>query len=183
MWPLCLYVGLVLVLFVRFQSPTTEPRPLRLEAQPAHLRLVRRHHRLFYGILLAAPVEWVLRGRPASWVEVAGALVFLAGIAGYRKAGGTLGEHLTPLLAPREPATLVERGPYRRLRHPMYLAELAMAFGAPLTLGAYVVSALAIAFATVVLRRIGMEERLLAARMPGYRAYAGRTHRLIPYVY
>jgi len=144
---------------------------------------VRWHHRLFYAILLAAPLEWLLRGRPGSWVAGAGAGLFLGGLVGYRGAGGALGEHLTPLLAPREPATLIERGPYRRLRHPMYLAELAMAAGAPVTLGAYTTLTLAAGFAFVVGRRIAVEERLLCEHMPGYRSYAARTYRLLPYVY
>jgi protein-S-isoprenylcysteine O-methyltransferase Ste14 len=183
MWPLLVYVGLVLALFVRFRDPDAPRRPLHLVAAPEHLRLVRRHHRVFSAILLAAPIEWLLRGRPASWLAAAGAVLFLAGVVGYRQAGGALGEQLTPLVAPREPAMLVEHGLYRRLRHPMYLAELAMAGGAPLTLGAYATLALAGAFAVVVGQRIAIEERLLAERMPGYRAYAERTYRLLPYVY
>ena len=144
---------------------------------------MRRHHRVFYAILLAAPIEWLLRGRPDGWAVGAGAGIFLAGLIGYRTAGGALGEQLTPLVAPREPATLVARGPYCRVRHPMYRAELAMAGAAPLTLGAYATLALAGAFALVVGQRIAIEERLLSERMPGYRAYAERTYRLLPYVY
>jgi protein-S-isoprenylcysteine O-methyltransferase Ste14 len=154
-----------------------------LVAAPEHLRLVRWHHRVFYAILLVAPLEWLLRGRPDGWVAGAGAGLFFWGIVGYRVAGGALGEHLTPLLAPCEPATLVERGPYRRLRHPMYLAELAMAAGAPVALGAYTTLILAVVVVLVIGRRIAVEERLLCERIPGYRAYAARTYRLIPYVY
>jgi protein-S-isoprenylcysteine O-methyltransferase Ste14 len=182
-WPLLVYVGLVLALFIRFQDPSTVRRPLHLVAAPEHLRLVRRYHRVFYAILLAAPIEWLLRGRPDGWVLGLGAGLFFAGLIGYRKAGGALGEQLTPLVAPCEPAMLVEGGPYRRLRHPMYLAELAMAGGAPLTLGAYATLVLAGAFALVVGQRIVIEERLLSERLPGYRAYAERTYRLFPYVY
>ena len=38
-------------------------------------------------------------------------------------------------------------------------------------------------FASVVLRRIVIEERALRLRLPEYAAYAARTYRLIPYVY
>lgn len=148
------------------------------------MALVRRHHRAFYALLLAAPLEWLLRGRPvAGWVALVGSLLFLAGVVGYRRAGSALGPQLTPLVAPSEPPVLVERGPYRRLRHPMYLAELAMALGAPLTLGATVTLALTLVFAVIVVQRVRLEERVLGDTMPRYRDYAARTHRLVPYVY
>jgi protein-S-isoprenylcysteine O-methyltransferase Ste14 len=159
-------------------------RPVHLVAEPAHLALVRRHHRAFYALLVAAPLEWLVRGRPAGgWLALAGSLLFLAGVVGYRRAGSALGAQLTPLVAPSEPAILIERGPYRRLRHPMYLAELAMALGAPLTLGATATLVVTLVFAAIVLERIALEERVLAEAMPGYRAYAARTHRLVPHVY
>lgn len=174
----------MLALFVRFQVPdAARRRAVHLVAEPAHLRLVRRHHRMFYLLLLAAPIEWLTRGRPSAWIQLAGGALFLAGVIGYRKAGGALGAQLTPLVAPRPPATLVERGPYRRLRHPMYLAELAMAFGAALTLAARTALLLAVVFAIIVVQRIVLEERVLRAAMPGYAAYAARTYRLVPYVY
>lgn len=183
MWPLILYVGLVLALFVRFQDPGSERRRPQLEATPDELRLVRRHHRVFYALLLAAPIEWLLAGQVAGGMQIAGALLFVGGLIGYRRAGDALGEQLSPLVAPREPATLVDRGPYRWLRHPMYVAELAMAWGAALMLGSYVSATLAVAFVILVLHRVGIEERLLHARLPGYRAYVARTKRFVPYVY
>ena len=154
-----------------------------MEGSERELRIVRFHHRLFYAILLAASVEWVVRGRPGSWVQFAAAGLFLGGIVGYRRAGGALGMQLSPLLAPREPAAMVEDGPYRGLRHPMYLAQLAMAVGAALSMGARVTLVLVLALAVVLVHRIRVEESLLMERLPAYRAYAKRTYRLIPYVY
>ena len=152
-------------------------------ASPEDLRLVRRHHAVFYALLVAAPVEWWWRGRPAGWLQLAGAVVMVAGVVGYRRAGGALGDHLSPLVAPAEPAVLVERGPYRRLRHPMYLAEIAIAFGAPCLLAARGTVLLSVLFTALVIRRIGIEERVLGARLADYRSYAARTYRLVPYVY
>jgi len=163
--------------------PETGAAPRRLECSPEDLRLVRRHHRAFYALLVAAPVEWFWRGRPGGWLQLGGALLFLAGVIGYRRAGWALGAQLSPLVAPREPARLVASGAYARIRHPMYLAELAMAFGAALTLRARVAGALAVVFTAVVLHRIGREERALCARIAEYPAYAARTYRLMPYVY
>lgn len=145
--------------------------------------MVRRQHRVFYALLLASPIEWLLAGRPARPGQLGAAALFLGGLVGYRRAGHALGQRLTPLLAPREPASLSTEGLYRRVRHPMYLAELVMAFAAPLVLGARVSLLLSLAFAAVIVQRIAREERILLERMPGYREYAARTHRLVPYVY
>jgi protein-S-isoprenylcysteine O-methyltransferase Ste14 len=183
MWPLFAYVGLVLALFVRVQDPARRRHTTELVATAADVRLVRRQHRLFYALLLVAPIEWWWRGRASTWSQLAGAATFLAGVLGYRAAGGALGEQLSPLLAPREPARLIAAGPYGRLRHPMYLAELAIAIGAAWTLAAKASAVLALAFAAVLLHRMTLEERMLRARLPEYAAYAARTYRLIPYVY
>jgi protein-S-isoprenylcysteine O-methyltransferase Ste14 len=182
-WPLAAYLIGVAALFVRFVDPEAERAPRELVASERDLAMVRRHHAAFYGLLVAAPAEWWLRGRPAAWTQLAGALLLCAGLAGYRRAGRALGDQLGPLIAPAEPARLVERGPYGRLRHPMYLAELAMAFGVPLLLGACWTLALSVVFAVLVLRRIAVEERALADRLPEYPAYAARTSKLIPHVY
>ena len=183
MWPLVVYVVLVLALFVRFEDPERRRRPMHVEATAEDVRWVRRQHRVFYALLFAAPLEWWWRGRPAAAMQLVGVALFLAGVIGYRVAGGALGDQLSPLIAPRPPERLVDSGPYRRLRHPMYLAELAMAVGAPLTLGSCATLVLSAAFTAIIVRRIGLEERLLRERVPGYTAYAARTYRLIPYVY
>jgi len=154
-----------------------------LVASESDLRLVRRQHRLFYALLFVSPVEWWWRGRPAGLGQVVGALVFLAGVVGYRVAGGTLGAQLSPLVAPREPARLVVHGPYASVRHPMYAAELAMAAGAPWTLAAKASAVLALLFAVTLLRRLRVEEHALEERLPEYAEYARRTYRVIPYVY
>ncbi len=168
---------------MRFVDPEAARAPRRLVGSAADLALVRRQHWAFYALLLAAPIEWWWRGRPASAAQLVGLVLAAAGVAGYRRAGRALGDQLGPLVAPSEPAVLVERGPYRRIRHPMYLAELAMAVGLPLVLGAVGTLALSLVFGAVVLHRIGVEEEALAARLPDYPAYAARTHRLIPHVF
>ncbi len=182
-WPLAAYLAGVLALFVRIEDPAAPREHRQLVASAADLVIVKRHHAVFYAVLMAAPIEWLFQGRPAGVTQIAGALSFAAGVAGYRHAGRALGDQLGPLIAPAEPAVLVERGPYGRLRHPMYLAELAMAFGVPGLLGASWTFVLSGLFAVLVIQRIGVEERALAERLPDYPAYAARTSRLLPHVY
>jgi protein-S-isoprenylcysteine O-methyltransferase Ste14 len=75
---------------------------------------------------------------------------------------------------------LVMRGPYRLVRHPVYLGELGACAG--LVMGAP--SAWNFAAAAVLLAgqlvRMRLEERALEHEFPEYAAYAARTPRLIP---
>lgn len=168
---------------MRFVDPEAPRVSRHLVASEADLALVRRHHAIFYGLVLMAPLEWWLRGRPAGMIQIAGVGLALGGVVGYRWAGRALGDQLSPLVAPAEPAVLVVRGPYRHLRHPMYLAELALAFGVPLMLGVTWTLVPSALFAVAILHRIGVEERAVAARLPAYPDYAARTSRLIPHVF
>lgn len=76
---------------------------------------------------------------------------------------------------------LVTRGPYRLVRHPLYLGELTAGLG--IVLGASTWAPALGAWALCVglqLVRTAYEERALRAEFPEYSAYAERTRRLIP---
>lgn len=75
-------------------------------------------------------------------------------------------------------------GPYRYVRHPMYVAMCLLDLGLPLTLGSWwglVVSGLMMI--AVVIRTI-LEDKTLQRELPGYDEYARQVrHRLIPGVW
>jgi protein-S-isoprenylcysteine O-methyltransferase Ste14 len=176
------YLALVLVLLVRLVPPGTTARPPVRPGPDEPLRLVRTHHALFYAILLGAPLEaLVLGGTPAR--RGLGVVLFAAGVAMYRIAGRALGEALSPLVSPRPGAALVTSGPYRYLRHPMYVGQALIAVGAPLTLGCRWVVWLALPALVVLGLRMASEEAALARTFPGYGGWAARAKRLIPFVF
>ena len=75
---------------------------------------------------------------------------------------------------------VVDRGPYRLIRHPNYVALGLEFLGLPLIGGAYLSAlGLSLANALVLSRRIEEEEALLLA-IPGYREKMGGKPRFIP---
>lgn len=75
---------------------------------------------------------------------------------------------------------LITHGPYRVVRHPVYLGEIAAMGG--LTLAAPAVSHVGMLTVFVIAQsmRMGMEERALREAFPEYAAYAHATRRLVP---
>ena len=81
---------------------------------------------------------------------------------------------------PREGGQLVQSGPYRWIRHPMYSAVLLVAAAcAWADASAWAWLAMA-ALAAVLSVKAGLEERWMAAKHPGYADYCSRTRRFVP---
>lgn len=97
----------------------------------------------------------------------------------------TLGAHFRLILGTTHDQPLVERGPYRLVRHPGYLAQIVffVAFGAATRNGvalAVIVAAVAIGYGW----RIAAEERMMARAFgERWQAYAERRARLVPFVF
>ena len=83
---------------------------------------------------------------------------------------------------PKAGGRLVEAGPYRWIRHPMYTSV--MLFGAACVAARPVDWAwLALAaLVAVLVVKARVEERLMVQAHPGYAAYRGRTRRFIPWL-
>ena len=77
---------------------------------------------------------------------------------------------------------LVTHGPYRWVRHPIYLAILAFVWAGVASRGATLAIPTAIVATAAVAVRIGTEEALVLERYPEYAEYARRTRRIIPFV-
>jgi protein-S-isoprenylcysteine O-methyltransferase Ste14 len=142
---------------------------------------------LQFALLLAVLVVGLLTpGWPDSarwWLKGAGVLLVFAGALVIVQAARALGSGLTPFPKPPEAGTLVEDGPYRFVRHPVYSGGILFAAGLSLALSPLALvptAALAVAWAL----KASVEERFLRERFPAYHKYSSRVrYRLIPYVY
>jgi protein-S-isoprenylcysteine O-methyltransferase Ste14 len=109
-------------------------------------------------------------------------LVALAGLIGIR-ALLDLRSAFTPLPHPVPGSTLVERGVYRLVRHPMYLAVVTAGLGwALLTASPASLAATVVLFGFFDLKS-RREEVWLVEAYPDYAAYRRRTRRIVPGVY
>jgi protein-S-isoprenylcysteine O-methyltransferase Ste14 len=77
--------------------------------------------------------------------------------------------------------SLVARGLYRYVRHPIYAGDIILLAGLELALNSWLVLAV-LPVIIVVVRQARAEEALLLRTLPGYGEYCGRTKRFIPLI-
>jgi protein-S-isoprenylcysteine O-methyltransferase Ste14 len=77
--------------------------------------------------------------------------------------------------------TVTTSGPYRIVRHPMYLGNVTMFVGLPLVLGSWYGLAISACLIAIFVVRISLEDRTLHEELEGYPQYASRVRsRLVP---
>jgi protein-S-isoprenylcysteine O-methyltransferase Ste14 len=137
---------------------------------------------LQFGLLFALAILCVLQrpmGLPgvASWLSwLASTGVGLCTLSVNRP--GNFNIHPEP----HPDGHLVQEGPYRWVRHPMYVSVLLLAAGASVWLGSLLGWALFVALVGVLIGKAHLEEQWLLQRYTEYRAYRQHTWRLLPWI-
>jgi protein-S-isoprenylcysteine O-methyltransferase Ste14 len=110
-----------------------------------------------------------------------GLLVMLGGFAGTLWCYAALGDVWRMGIRWREKTALVKNGPYRYVRHPIYLFQVAMLLGALLFLPTpFSFILLFVHVLCVVIKAADEETYLLHVHGSGYQAYLSSTGRLLP---
>lgn len=144
---------------------------------------------IYTSVALAVWLAFSRHARfPESWripLLWAGCAMMAVGMALRVWSVRTLAQFFTIQVAIREGHRLIRRGPYRVLRHPSYTGALLTFYGFGLALGdALALIAVTVPVTVAFLRRINIEERVLAEAFPDeYPAYSRQTRRLIPYLW
>lgn len=118
---------------------------------------------------------------PANWtllsVELAGVTLGVWAILAMRVGNF----NITP--DPLSWTVLVTAGPYRLIRHPMYLALLITTL--PLIINHLTLTRLAVWLLLLLdlALKLAYEERILQKRLVGYEQYAKQSYRLVPFLY
>jgi protein-S-isoprenylcysteine O-methyltransferase Ste14 len=154
-----------------------------------------RAQRLSYWVLLLVSYLLLVHGRqlpyplnfrvlshaaPVAWC---GAFLCIAGLGLALWARVILGRNWSGIVTLKEGHELVERGPYRFVRHPIYTGILTMFFATAIVLG-HIAGFLGslLMFASFWIK-LGHEERLMLQQFPDrYAAYQKRAKRIIPFL-
>lgn len=116
-------------------------------------------------------------------LQVVGALLYLAGLSVAIAGRLYLGDNWVDLedyqVIPEQ--SLVTRGIYQYIRHPIYGGDILLLLGLELALNSWLVLGI-IPLTAVVIRQARAEERVLSRAFPGYAGYQQRTKMLIPFV-
>jgi protein-S-isoprenylcysteine O-methyltransferase Ste14 len=144
--------------------------------------LVVAYFLLLYGRRLPYPfnLRIVPHIAPTAWTAAA---LCIIGLAFALWARVTLGRNWSGVVTLKEGHELVERGPYRFVRHPIYTGILTMFFATALALGhlsGFVGTLLMFASFWI---KLGDEENLMLQQFPQqYAAYQRRAKRIVPFV-
>jgi protein-S-isoprenylcysteine O-methyltransferase Ste14 len=123
-------------------------------------------------------------GRLPAATAALGIAMQLAGLGLRAWSMQTLGASYSRTLRTHDEQTVVANGPYACVRHPGYLGSILTWSGFAVASGSLPVAATVTALLAVAYReRMRAEEALLERDLPGYRAYARRTRRLVPGVW
>jgi len=177
--------GLAAGIFFYKRDPELLERRMRAKEKVREQKLIMT---CFYAIFL---ISFVLPGldhrfgwsRPPLWLTLLGQVLLLASylmtfwvVRVNRFASRTI------QVDPGQ--TVISTGPYRIVRHPMYLGGSVMLLAMPLALGSYwALPAFALLIPALVLRLLN-EEKILRQELPGYSAYCLRTRfRLVPFLW
>jgi protein-S-isoprenylcysteine O-methyltransferase Ste14 len=166
----------------RYKSPIQQGQPLADKIVLQALMLS------FFGLVVFIPLDVFrlhLLGGPGLRLATLGLVLFAAG---WTVIALALRENAfaAPVVRHQEERgqVVVETGPYRIVRHPMYAGAIPLMIGMPLWLGSYAGALLAAVPVTTLALRVLGEERFLRRELPGYGAYTRRVRwRLVPGVW
>jgi len=111
------------------------------------------------------------------WV---GAVLCAVGLLMMAAALAAMGRVMQVSPVPKDEGRLITRGPYRKLRHPMYTAIVLVVAGMALREPTLAVASAGAALTLLLLAKARFEERLLQSRYPDYAEYRRYTWGVIP---
>jgi len=138
----------------------------------------------FFSLVVGILVGYARVAELPRWTFLPGLAIFLFGIAYASWAAITLGRFYAPTVEVQFDHRVIDKGPYRFIRHPRYAGGLLAYLGLGLALQSWAaVLTLLIVMGLGYVYRIRVEEKFLIAELgDDYIEYCKRTKRIIPFV-
>lgn len=154
------------------------------EKQSAQKGVLKLSGLMFVGGFVVAGLDYRFGwSRMPQWVTVTASLLFLGAYLLYAEV---MRENawLSRTVRVEEGQQVVSTGLYGIVRHPMYMATLALFLAMPLVLGSWYALVVFCAYPAIIVVRLKDEEALLTRELPGYSEYKKKVRfRLIPFVW
>jgi len=132
------------------------------------------------GTLIPFTLPLLHGAPPGAPQEYAGYLLVVAGTSWAVWSVRFLGRSISVIAQARQ---VVDTGPYRLVRHPLYLGELVSALGIAIVTGSVWAFCAWVALCVLQAYRALREEQVLLQALPGYRSYRARAAALLPGIF
>ena len=138
----------------------------------------------YVAAVIATPLPFAIplfHGPPPAGAQayIADALLLIAG-AWEVWSLRSLGRSMSIIAQARQ---VVDAGPYRWLRHPLYAGEITASLGLAVTAGTAAAFCIWLVFCALQAYRAFREEQVLLQALPDYRSYRARTAALLPGIF
>lgn len=153
---------------------------LRRGSAVATTRSVTAHVAAVTATFAPFAIPLLRSASPGTARQLAADALLLAGTAWSVWSLRFLGRNLSVLAQARD---VVDSGPYRWIRHPLYAGEIVSSLGLAIAAGSAAASGLWLALCAMQGYRALREEQVLLRALPGYRAYRARTAALLPGIF
>ena len=178
----CWIIFIVVWLLGAVSTKRTIYRESSAERASYWLLLVIGYFLVVKSCSLPPPFDWLIvpHTKLSAWV---GAFLCVIGLVFAIWARVILGRNWSGVITLKEEHELIERGPYRIVRHPIYTGILAMFAGTAIATGYFGgFSGLLLVFVSFWLK-LKREEDLMLKHFPGkYAVYQRRVKRIIPFL-
>ncbi len=135
-------------------------------------------------ISLLTDWQWLARWHHHHPAIIAmGLLIAGLGLVYFVTAIIALGEHYSDAHQGRLPTAIIQRGPYRYVRHPIYSANLVLTIGLLIVSGSAWLAINLLVLSTYYYVMIRKEEAYLLTAFPEYHTYRQRTGALLPRIF
>lgn len=132
------------------------------------------------ALSFVVPQPYLLILHSNAWLVYLGCAFALASLSIFIWAKVTLGQHYSPCFDSFVPHSLVCRGPYARVRHPIYTANIALLCSFFMACGSLLFIPIIVVLAIYYVHSAIAEEARLSEALPGYAEYMTTTGRFIP---